>query len=54
VPDDGKPFNITEPVAKAQVGCVIVPTAGADGVTGCALITTFADENDVQLPFDTV
>jgi len=35
----GKPFNITLPVATAQVGCVIVPTIGADGVTGWVLIT---------------
>jgi hypothetical protein len=31
---DGKPLNATLPVATAQVGCVIVPTIGADGVTG--------------------
>ena len=36
----GKPFNTTLPVATAQLGCVIVPTAGADGVAGCGLITT--------------
>ena len=26
------------PVAVAHVGCVTVPTVGADGVAGCALI----------------
>ena len=34
VPDDGNPFNTTLPVATLQVGCVIVPTVGAVGVTG--------------------
>ena len=31
---EGKPLKTTVPVATAQVGCVIVPTVGADGVTG--------------------
>lgn len=31
---DGKPINITLPVATAQVGCEIVPKAGAEGVAG--------------------
>ena len=31
VPVVGKPFMITLPVAKAQVGCVIAPTVGAVG-----------------------
>ena len=30
----GKPSNITLPVPVAHVGWVIVPTVGADGVTG--------------------
>lgn len=34
VPEDGKPVNSTFPVAEVQVGWVIVPAAGADGVTG--------------------
>ena len=34
VPDEGKPLNTTLPVADAQLGCVMDPTAGADGVTG--------------------
>lgn len=29
---DGKSFNITEPVATVQVGCVITPIVGAVGV----------------------
>ena len=44
----GKPFKITLPVAVEQVGCVMVPTIGADGVAGCALITTFADAAEVH------
>ena len=43
VPTEGKPLNTTLPVATAHVGWVIVPTKGADGVAGCALITTSAD-----------
>jgi hypothetical protein len=31
VPEDGKPLNVTPPVATLQVGCVIVPTTGAEG-----------------------
>ena len=34
VPEDGKPSNTTLPVDTVQVGCVIVPTIGADGVVG--------------------
>lgn len=30
----GKPFNTILPVATVQLGCVIVPTVGAEGVTG--------------------
>jgi uncharacterized protein YbjT (DUF2867 family) len=44
----GKPPKITLPVATAQVGCVIMPTVGAEGVTGCVLITTFAVAGDVH------
>ena len=38
----GKPFNITLPVPTAQVGWVIVPTVGEDGVTGWVLTVTEA------------
>ena len=31
---EGKPLNTTLPVDTVQVGCVIVPMMGADGVTG--------------------
>ena len=45
---EGNPLNTTLPVANAQVGCVIVPIAGAVGVTGCALITTLPDAGEKQ------
>ena len=48
VPVAGKPDNSTLPVDKAQVGWVIVPTIGAAGVAGWALITTLADANEIQ------
>ena len=34
VPVAGKPLKITLPVAKVQLGCVIVPTVGAVGADG--------------------
>ena len=49
VPDDGKLFNTTLPVATAHVGCVMVPTVGAVGVAGCALITTLADATETHV-----
>jgi hypothetical protein len=48
VPDAGKPFKTTLPVDRAQVGSVIIPTVGAVGVAGCALITTFPDAAEVH------
>jgi hypothetical protein len=49
VPVAGKPFNITVPVADAhEEGCVTVPTIGAVGATGGALITTLADGLDIH------
>ena len=48
VPVAGKLFNTTLPVETAQVGCVIVPIAGAKGKSGAALITMFDDEDEVQ------
>jgi hypothetical protein len=33
VPVDGKPLKATLPVGTAQVGCVIVPTAGVAAFT---------------------
>jgi len=48
VPVAGNPFKTTLPVAKAQVGWVIVPKTGGVGVTGWVLITTFADAAEVH------
>ena len=45
---DGKPLNTTLPVDTAHVGCVMMPTNGAAGVTGCALITTSADATEIH------
>jgi hypothetical protein len=47
VPLEGKPFNTTLPVA-TQVGWIMVTITGAAGVSGCAFITTAADEADIQ------
>ena len=44
----GKPLNTTLPVATAQVGCVIVPTVGAAGEPGAAVMTTLADAEEVH------
>jgi len=44
----GKPLNSTLPEASVQVGCIIEPTNGADGVTGCTLMTISADANEVH------
>ena len=44
----GKPFNTTLPVANAHVGCVIVPTVGAPGEPGAALMTTLPDAGEVH------
>jgi hypothetical protein len=48
VPVEGRPLKTTLPVGTAQVGCVIVPNAGAVGVTGCALIVTEPDDPEVH------
>ena len=50
----GNPLNATLPVAKLQVGGVMVPIIGALGVIGCAITTAPNDEGDVQLPSFTV
>jgi len=44
----GRPVKKTLPVATEQEGCVIRLTVGAAGVPGFAIITTSADNNDVQ------
>ena len=48
VPVAGNPLKITLPVAKAHVGWVIVPTVGALGVAGWALITTLAEAGETH------
>ena len=48
VPDDGKPLNTRLPVETLHVGCVMIPTVGAVGVTGWALITTSADSTETH------
>jgi hypothetical protein len=48
-PVEGNPFRTAIPVARLQVGWVIVPTVGAVGVEGCKLITMLADAGDMQL-----
>ena len=47
-PVAGKLNISTLPVAVSQVGCVIVPTLGDEGFTGCALIVTAADVSEVH------
>ena len=44
----GKAVNNTLPVLNEQEGGVIVPTVGAAGVKGWALIITFADAGEVH------
>ena len=44
----GNPLRTTLPVATVQVGCVIVPMTGADGVTGCGSITAFCDAGETH------
>jgi hypothetical protein len=48
VPAEGSPLSAALPVGRAQVGCVIAPTTGAEGVSGCALMTTLDDAGEVQ------
>jgi hypothetical protein len=36
------------PVAKAQVGCMVVLAIGADGGDGCAFMPTFPDDPEVH------
>ena len=48
VPVDGKLLNTTLPVAVVQVGWVMVPTAGAEGNAGGALMTILADDAELH------
>ena len=47
-PPAGNPANATLPVGTVHVGCVMIPTVGAVGVAGCALITIFADVTETH------
>ena len=49
----GSELSTTLPVTTTQVGCVISPITGAEGVAGCAFITAFPEGGDVH-PFDPV
>lgn len=44
----GKPLKTTLPVDVVQVGCVIAPTNGADGVIGWVPITKLAEGSEIQ------
>jgi hypothetical protein len=48
VPVDGRPLNTTLPVATEQVGGVMAPTVGADGVAGWAGIITLDEEVEIH------
>ena len=48
VPEAGKPLKITDPVATAHVGGVMVPTVGVAGVAGCAFTTTLAEAAEIH------
>ena len=45
---DGNPLNTTLPVASAQLGWVMVPIMGAEGVAGCGSMTTLPEEAEMQ------
>lgn len=44
----GRPLSCTSPVATEQVGCVMVPIAGAAGVPGFAMTTASAEAGEVH------
>ena len=48
VPVAGRLFNITLPVERVHVGCVIVPTVGAEGAAGTAFITISAEDDEIH------
>ena len=48
VPVAGKLLKITLPVPTEQVGCVIVPTIGVEGVDGFGIMITSDDDNEIH------
>ena len=48
VPVAGNPDTTTLPVATLQVGWVMVPMEGADGVEAWVLITALADAGEIH------
>ena len=48
VPEAGKPFKTTLPVAIAQVGWVMIPTVGVAGDEGWVVITTLTEAGETQ------
>lgn len=48
LPDEGRPLRGTVPVGTLQVGWVIVPITGVEGVTGCELIVTLVDAAEIH------
>ena len=50
VPNAGKPYSTTLPVPTVHVGWVIVPTVGAVGTAGAALMTTLVVGGEVHPP----
>ena len=44
----GRPLNTTLPVTIAHVGCVIVPTEGAEGVAGLTLMTALLETGEAH------
>ena len=48
VPEAGSPLSATLPVGVVQSGSVTVPTTGAVGTVGAALMFAFKDDTEVQ------
>ena len=44
----GNPLSATLPVATVHVGCVMVPTIGAEGVAGNGFITALKEADEIQ------
>ena len=48
LPAEGKPPRVTLPVGNMHVGCMIVPTVGAEGVAGCTFIPALVETAEVH------